>query len=123
MRNTLLRGGILICLAMVAVQAVWLWASTGHAVLTRYHDPLREKNEAGGGLAALFEGTGLEDETGPLETVPNRFTLGMLPSGTDKHIISVLTLSAPLLFAVGLLGCDWYVQRRRPRQELPLSAG
>lgn len=113
MRKALLRGGVLVCLAMVAGQAVWLWDSTGRAVFTRYHDPQREKRESVGGLAELFEDTGLEDETGPLETVPNRFTLGLLPSGGDHHMISVATLAAPLLLAAVLFALNGRPSRKR----------
>ncbi len=123
MRTMLLRGAVLTCLALVAGEAVWLWCATGRAVFTRYHDPEREKAESAGGLAELFEGTGLEEETGPLETVPNRFTLGLLPSGGDRHIISVATLSAPLLLAVVLLTIEWVLHRRSRRRTSADSAG
>ena len=93
----------------VAAQALVLWSATGRAAWTRYHDPERaaaEAEAAEGSLADLFEDTGVHDDAGgALETLPNAFALGLLPSGPDRHAISVLTLAGPgALIALWSLG-------------------
>jgi hypothetical protein len=105
---------VLLCGLAVCAQAVMLWHATRIEgfTFTRYHDEeraAREDDSAGAALADLFEGTGIEDNTGAVEAVPNRFMLGLLPGGSDKHAISVLTLAGPgalvsLIAFVGLLG-------------------
>ncbi len=106
---------VLLCGLAVCAQAVVLWRATRIEgfTFTRYHDEQRaareEEREAGDGLADLFAETGLEDNTGAIETVPNRFMLGLLPGGSDKHAISVLTLAGPgavvaFIAFVGLVG-------------------
>lgn len=83
----------------VAAQALVLWNATGRAAWTRYHDAARAAEEAaarGGSLADLFEDTGVHDDAGGApEALPNAFALGMLPSGPDRHAVSVLTLAGP----------------------------
>jgi hypothetical protein len=98
----------------VCAQAVVLWRATRIEgfTFTRYHDEdraARENERAGDDLSDLFAETGLEDNTGAVEAVPNRFMLGLLPGGSDKHAISVLTLAGPgalvsVIALVGLLG-------------------
>lgn len=83
----------------ITMQALALWDATGRAAWTRFHDAERAAAEAeaqSGSLADLFEGTGVHDDVGgALETLPNEFALGLLPSGADRHAISVLTLAGP----------------------------
>lgn len=89
--------------ATVIAQSLLLWAVTGRAGFTRYYDPARDIDRSvNPSLSDLFEGTGIEDETGAMPEVPNEFRLGLMPSGFDKHIISVFTLAGPAGFA-GLL--------------------
>lgn len=104
--------------AAVALQALALWNATGRAAWTRYHDAERAAAEAAaseGSLADLFEDTGVHDDAGgALEALPNAFALGLLPSGPDRHAISVLTLAGP-----GALIAMWSVGglvfgRRKP---------
>ncbi|MCO6435591.1 MAG: hypothetical protein J5J06_00710 [Phycisphaerae bacterium] len=105
----------ILCLLVIA-QAVVLWSATGRAAFTRYHDPKRAVDQAGATSARdIFADTGLEDETGPMEKLPNQFTLGLLPSGPDRHMVSLATLSLPpglalLILAIGPLF------RKKPRQ-------
>ena len=90
------------CVAVIA-QSFVLWAATGYAGFTRYKDPTRiEKPASASSLSDLFAGTGLEDDTGAMPQLLNEFRLGLLPSGFDKHIVSVFTLAGPAGIA-GLL--------------------
>lgn len=97
------------CCALVAWQAFLLWSATGRAGFTRYHDAARAAEEAAsGGVADLFEGTGLEDETGSLEEVPNDTALGALPGAYpwmvhDRHFVSLATLGVPAALAGALI--------------------
>ncbi len=105
---------VLVCGLSICAQAVVLWRATRIEgfTFTRYHDEERAAREAGSdsdSLADLFADTGIEDNTGAVERVPNRFMLGLLPGGSDKHAVSVLTLAGPgalvsLIAVVGLLG-------------------
>ncbi len=93
--------------AAVAAQALVLWNATGRAAWTRYYDADRAAREAEQeSLADLFEGTGIHDAHGELEEIPNRFALGMLPSGADRHVVSVLTIGGPgaLMMVGGVVG-------------------
>ena len=104
---------VLICGLSVCAQAIVLWRETRIEgfTFTRYHDAERAAREAsaeGESLADLFADTGIEDHTGAVTTVPNQFMLGLLPGGSDKHAISVLTVAGPgalvsLIAAVGLV--------------------
>lgn len=87
---------------LVIAQSLILWHATGRAGFTRYFDEAREAERAQRepSLADLFEGTGLHDERGVLEDLPNRFALGLLPSGPDHHAVSVFTLVAPATLAL-----------------------
>ncbi|TVQ64166.1 MAG: hypothetical protein EA379_02450 [Phycisphaerales bacterium] len=117
MRRTemLARIVIAVCAVGVLVQAVALWRATGGAGFTRYFDEARAAREAAQepSLSDLFEGTGLDDAHGKMEAVENRFALGLLPSGPDKHAVSVLTLALPSLLALGVAASPW--GRRRAR--------
>ena len=93
------------CLGLVVVQVAVLWSETGGGVLTRYFDPQRAVMERVSRDIAAFG----RDDDEFWEKDPNRFRLGLLPAGTDKHVVSVLTLVTPLLVAMVLL----LVDRRR----------
>lgn len=89
-----------LCLAAAAGQILWLWAETGRAGLTRYHDPLRARQERHTiALNALLDGPDAAAADPPVPESPNEFALGLLPFGMSRHAISVLTLLAPLLVA------------------------
>lgn len=96
---------VVVCGAIVVVQAVALWAATGRGVFTIHFDPARDAREraaATEGVAALFDDTGLQDEAGKLETMPNAFRFGLLPSAYpwrlwDRDLPSVLTVGGPAL--------------------------
>jgi len=83
----------------IVLQTLVLWDATGRAAWTRFFDAERAAAEAeaqSGSLADLFEDTGVHDDAGgALEALPNAFALGLLPSGPDRHAISVLTLAGP----------------------------
>lgn len=117
--NRWIRLIIVLCSLAVAAQALWLWQATGGAAFTRYHDPTRETaTGAGDSLADLFADTGIEEDTGPLEQVPNRFTFGLLPAGADRHLLSVATVVLPS--AVTLL-LALVARRPKPRPAPPPS--
>ncbi len=93
----------------VVAQSLVLWNATGRAAWTRYHDAARAAEDAAareGSLADLFEDTGVHDDAGGApEALANAFALGMLPSGPDRHAVSVLTLAGPgALMALWSLG-------------------
>lgn len=108
--------------AAPAVLAFLLWDATGRAGWTRYRDADRAEREAAAAeesLADLFEDTGVNDELGALDTVPNEFALGMLPSGGGRHLVSLATIAVP-----SLLGAAWIllapaVRRRREDRPAP----
>jgi hypothetical protein len=110
----------LLCL-LVAGQAFLLWSATGKAVFTRYHNPDRDQAATTPSDSArdLFEQTGLEDDTGPIQELPNRFMLGLFPSGPDRHFVSLATLTAPLLLALAILWLGPVVSRRKPAHHPP----
>ena len=102
---------LLACAAVIAESFV-LWAATGRAGFTRYRDPDRETQSSDEpSLSELFAGTGLEDETGAMPVVPNEFRLGLLPSGFDRHLVSVLTLAGPA--GVGVIVLLWGAVRKK----------
>ncbi len=112
---------VMLCGLSVCAQAVALWRATriDGFTFTRYHDEARaarEANAPGESLADLFADTGIEDNTGAVETVPNRFMLGLLPGGSDKHAISVLTLAGPgaLVSLIAVLGLAASLRRSSP---------
>lgn len=124
MRRTIKAVGwavVLLCSLAVCAQAVALWRATRieNMTFTRYFDPARAEREAsdqGEGLADLFADTGLEDNTGAIETVPNRFMLGLLPAGPGRHAISVLTLAGPgaVIAAISVVGLLSSFRRSSP---------
>lgn len=89
---------VMCCLAVMAEAAV-LWRATGAEGYTKYPKPAEaqsaETSDEDAGLSELFADTGLEDAHGELEELPNKFALGLAPSGADKHIVSLLTLAGP----------------------------
>lgn len=112
---------VLVCGLSVCAQAIMLWRATrieGYT-FTRYHDEERARLDAeaqGESLADLFAETGLEDNTGAIEDIPNRFMLGLLPGGSGRHAISVLTLAGPgaLVSVIALLGLLTSLRRSSP---------
>ena len=84
--------------------------------LSLCHDPARAEREAEaaeGSLEDLFADTGIES----LPELENRFQLGLAPSGTGKHAVSVLTIAGPaMLIAVGTLGSLTLLLRRPAEQ-------
>lgn len=100
--------------AAVFAQCFVLWAATGRAGFTRYKDPTRiEKPSGEPSLSDLFADTGLEDETGAMPQVPNEFRLGLLPSGFDKHIVSVFTLAGPAGLGIVILIFGPWLERKK----------
>ena len=105
---------VMACAAVIAESFV-LWAATGRAGFTRYRDPARiERTSDEPSMSELFAGTGLEDETGAMPEVPNEFRLGLLPSGFDKHIVSVFTLAGPA--GVGVIILLWGAAKKKSRE-------
>ena len=94
---------VIACACAIALQAHTLWRETriDNYTFTRYYDPARDSRSPAdplaGGLSDLFADTGLEDNTGRMEEIPNRFMLGLLPAGPGRDAISVLTLAGPAL--------------------------
>lgn len=112
---------IVICCTLVIAQAIVLWSATGRAGFTRYYDPARAARERQAvGVGELFAGTGLEDDTGSLTTVPNEFSLGLAPSGGGEHLLSVATLAGPATVAIVTVLIDAYLHRKR-RKPVPGS--
>lgn len=90
-----------------------VWLATGRAIYTRFPDarraalePLQQQDDN------LWPGTG-EREAAALaatraEDFPNRFMLGLLPSGGGKYLLSVSSMVLVTSFA--WLGC--YVRQK-----------
>lgn len=112
---------LLVCGLSICAQSIVLWRATridGYT-FTRYHDEQRARRDAeaqGESLADLFAETGLEDNTGAIGDIPNRFMLGLLPGGSGKHAISVLTLAGPgvLVSVIAMAGLLVSVRRSSP---------
>lgn len=113
---------VVVCAGAIALQSYTLWRETrieGYT-FTRYYDQARAQQQRDAkeeSLADLFEGTGLEDNTGAMEEIPNRFMLGLLPAGAGRDAVSLLTLAGPALLvmlfaAMGIVG---EVFRKAPR--------
>lgn len=113
---------VVVCAGAIALQSYTLWRETrieGYT-FTRYYDQARAQQQRDAkeeSLADLFEGTGLEDNTGAMEEIPNRFMLGLLPAGAGRDAVSLLTLAGPALLvmlfaAMGIVG---EVFRKDPR--------
>lgn len=114
MIRLLLRLAALACCLAVAALAFLLWDATGRAGYTRYPDPARaasDKKAAEQALGDLFEGSGLNEGSGRLATIPNDFALGLAPSGPGKHAVSLATLAGPALAA----GFYILLPSRRPK--------
>lgn len=105
---------VVVCAGAIALQSYTLWRETrieGYT-FTRYYDQaraLQQREAKQDGLADLFEGTGLEDNTGAMEEIPNRFMLGLLPAGAGRDAVSLLTLAGPALLvalfaSLGIVG-------------------
>ncbi len=85
---------VLACCAVVIAMTLLLWSATGRAGFTMYHDAeraARDAEAAQGSLEDLFADTGIE----PLDTIENRFALGLAPSGAGRHLVSVATIAGP----------------------------
>jgi hypothetical protein len=117
-RSRLIRGlGAILCAAVV-LQTLWLWSETGRAGFTKFHDPSVPVGavQSSDPLDDILAQSGIEDDTGPMPERPNRFQLGLLPGGADRHAMSVLTIGGPAalagawLLVSALLPC----QRQRP---------
>lgn len=115
---------VLLCGVAVCAQAVVLWRATrldGYT-FTRYFDEDRAAREAEASeesLADLFAETGLEDNTGPIESIPNRFMLGVLPGGPGRDAISVLTLAGPgaIVSVIAFVGLLASLRRSSPSED------
>ncbi len=95
---------IIACCAIVVALSLVLWNATGRAGFTRYFDAARferDRAAAAGGVADLFEGTGVTDGAKPMEGAPNSFALGLAPSAgpLDKGFASVATIAGPAALA------------------------
>jgi hypothetical protein len=94
--SSLSRAVVFLCSLATIAASLILWNATGRAVWTMYRDPARDERPGGESLEDLFEEAGVA----PLETAPNEFRFGMLPSGVaDRNIVSVATVAGPAALA------------------------
>lgn len=94
---------MLACLSVIA-QAIWLNRATGGRVFTAFpHPDLAQMKAHEGEMSALFHDATLDGPEVVKDPISNDFALGWLPSGWGRHTISVLTISTPALFTLGLL--------------------
>lgn len=104
---------VIACCAVVIAMTLLLWSATGRAGYTIYHDADRADRDAKaaeGSLEDLFADTGIE----PIESIENRFALGLAPSGTGKHLVSVATIAGPAgVVGLGAVGSLLLLLRRR----------
>lgn len=113
--------GLVLCACSLSALAptLALWYSTGQAGFTRLHDPSR--SEAGPSAADLFADTGLAGDADlRVQSVPNRFALGLLPSTYpwrvwDPHLASVATVGVPAAL-LGVVGCRLWMGGRARNQ-------
>jgi|GEM_PF-6177456 len=100
--------------ALLALGALGAWAATGARGWTRYPSENLAAVEAGSedGFGDLFAETGLEDESGSLETIDNEFRFGLLPSGPGRDAISVASVAGPCVAIAGL--ALWLERRKKP---------
>lgn len=95
---------VVVCAVTVMAQALALWWHTGRAGLTRYYDPERARIErTAAAMDALFEPNG--DGPSAPRAPTNSFALGLLPSGLDRHFLSVATFGGPALLTIGVVTC------------------
>jgi hypothetical protein len=100
---------------VVIVQTLMLCGRTGWHGFTRFPSPnLEFIKQQTGGLANLFQDTGLNDKLGPVAPDENRFAFGWLPSGWGSDTVSVLTLAAPSLITLILVVCPRRAVRASP---------
>lgn len=104
-------------LALVAIgQTLILCGRTGWHGFTRFPSPNLELiKQQTGGLANLFQDSGLNDKLGPVTPDENRFAFGWLPSGWGADAVSVATLASPSLITLILVAYP----RRAFRSSLP----
>ncbi len=99
---------------VVSVAAVTAWTLTGRDWYTKFQ--IVEVHEAAVDSEDLFAATGLYDgETRIKVEQRDEFRLGLLPSGADKHLISVATIVLPLWLASATL---WLRGLRRRQSKL-----
>ena len=97
---------------VASVAAVTVWASTGRDWYTKFH--IVEVRQAAVDSEDLFAATGLYDGDTQIRVEQrDEFRLGLLPSGADKHLISVITIVLPLWLASATL---YWLRGLRQRQ-------
>ena len=99
---------------VASVAAVAVWTSTGRDWYTKFQ--IVEVLEAAVDSEDLFAATGLYDGDTQIKVEQrDEFRLGLLPSGADKHLISVATIVLPLWLASAAL---WLRGLRRRQSKL-----
>ncbi len=110
MLSSLSRSVVFLCSLATIGASLILWSATGRAWWTMYYDPARDERPGGESLEGLFEEAGVA----PLETAPNEFRFGMLPSGVmDRNVVSVATVAGPGALAALAAICPPRACRRR----------
>lgn len=94
----MLRSRINQTVCAVILAAVVVWLTTGRAVYTRFPDvrrtalaPLQLQD------ADLWPVEKGENSAKPSEEFPNRFMLGLLPSGGGRYALSVMTVAISVI--------------------------
>jgi len=106
--NTKVRNAILLGSALLTVGSLIAFFATGMYPYTRFRDAEIEQANAESDLSDLFaETTESTAETPKVESVN---AIGFLPSGPGLASISVVTLSAPAIIAIG--GVLWWSRRK-----------
>ncbi len=114
---------IAVCGTTIVIQAVALWHATGGHVFTRYDgsvsasDMRRQES-----FAKRFEGTGLQDDTGPMPSEAVGFRFGLLPATYpwrlwDPYFVSLLTVGGPACLAIAAVARIDSLSRRKKRAE------
>ncbi len=103
---------IAVCGTTIVIQGVALWHATGRHVFTRYDitvstsDMRRQES-----FATRFDGTGLEDDTGPMPSEAVGFRFGLLPATYpwrfwDPYFVSLLTVGGPACLVIAAIARD-----------------
>lgn len=101
------------------IAAVFAWLLTGRAVYTRFPDARRRAVEL-----VYREDERLWPQATPLgvtrvhDMFPNRFMLGLLPSGSGKYVLSLATVAFSVIVILLVIRV---ADRRKPEHNPPID--
>ena len=114
---------ITVCATIIVIQVVALWHATGGHVFTQYDTALSASDtRRQQSFAKRFDGTGLEDDTGPMPNEAVGFRFGLLPATYpwrlwDPYFVSLLTVAGPACLAFAAVARIDALSLRKKRAE------